>query len=276
MIEIPESTLLSRQMTETLSGKRINDVMNATNLHRFTWFNGDARRYPEILIGRTVREVKGYGSFVDVFLDENVHLVVHDGVNIRYNSETEKCPSKFQLLIVFDDGSYLVFSVVMYGGIYAFSHDFDNPYYKGSFQKLSPLDDRFDLDYFHRMINTTGKNLSVKALLATEQRIPGLGNGVLQDILYNAGINPRSKVATLSDQTIKGLFSSIKETLSEMISYGGRNTEKDIFGRNGGYRCKMSKNSYYELCPNCGSRIMKEAYMGGSVYYCPACQNIDK
>jgi len=138
------------------------------------------------------------------------------------------------------------------------------------------LDDRFDLDYFHRMINTTGKNLSVKALLATEQRIPGLGNGVLQDILYNAGINPRSKVATLSDQTIKGLFSSIKETLSEMISYGGRNTEKDIFGRNGGYRCKMSKNSYYELCPNCGSRIMKEAYMGGSVYYCPACQNIDK
>ena len=276
MIEIPESTVLSRQMTETLSGKKISDVMNATNLHRFTWFNGDPIRYPEFLIGRTIREVKGYGSFVDIFLDENMHLVVHDGVNIRYNSETEKCPSKFQLLIVFDDGSYLVFSVVMYGGIYAFSNDFDNSYYKGSFRKLSPLDDRFDLEYLHGMISVTGKNISVKALLATDQRIPGLGNGVLQDILYNAGINPKSKVSTLSDNAIKGLLTSIKNTLSEMILFGGRDTEKDIFGRNGGYLCKMSKNTYHELCPNCGSRIIKEAYMGGSVYYCPVCQNLDK
>jgi hypothetical protein len=30
------------------------------------------------------------------------------------------------------------------------------------------------------------KKLSLKALLATEQRIPGLGNGVLQDILFKA------------------------------------------------------------------------------------------
>jgi formamidopyrimidine-DNA glycosylase len=276
MIEIPESIVWSRQMTETLSGKKISDVMNATNLHRFTWFNGDPRRYPEILIGRTVREVKGYGSFLDILLDGNVHLVVHDGVNLRYNSETEKCPSKFQLLIIFDDGSYLVFSVVMYGGIYAFSNDLDNSYYKGSMEKLSPLDDRFDLEYFHRMINITGKNLSVKALLATEQRIPGLGNGVLQDILYNAGINPKLKLDKLSDQEIQELFSSIKSTLSEMISYGGRDTEKDIFGKNGGYRCKLSKNTYHELCPHCDSRIIKEAYMGGSVYYCPLCQSVDK
>jgi formamidopyrimidine-DNA glycosylase len=275
MIEIPESTVLSHQMTETLSGKRISDVMNATSLHRFTWFNGDPKRYPEILIGRTVKEVKGSGSFVDILFDENVHLVVHDGVNLRYNSETEKCPSKFQLLIVFDDGSYLVFSVAMYGGIYAFIHDFENSYYLGSFQKLSPLDDRFDLEYFHGLMKATGKNLSVKALLATEQRIPGLGNGVLQDILYNAGINPKSKISTLSDNAIRGLFTSIKNTLSEMISQGGRDTEKDIFGRNGGYRCKLSKNTYHESCPRCGSRIMKEAYMGGSVYYCPSCQNLD-
>ena len=179
------------------------------------------------------------------------------------------------MLIVFDDGSYLVFSVAMYGGIYAFSDNFDNSYYKGSFQKLSPLDDRFDIDYFQSLIKATGKNLSVKALLATEQRIPGLGNGVLQDILYNARINPKSKIARLSDQAIEGLFLSIKSTLSEMISHGGRNTEKDILGRSGGYRCKLSKNTYHELCPQCGSRIIKEAYMGGSVYYCPACQNLD-
>lgn|GEM_PF-2077218 len=30
-----------------------------------------------------------------------------------------------------------------------------------------------------------------KAFLATEQRIPGLGNGVLQDILWTARIHPK-------------------------------------------------------------------------------------
>lgn len=92
----------------------------------------------------------------------------------------------------------------MYGGIYAFSNDFDNSYYKGSFRKLSPLDDRFDLEYLHGMISVTGKNISVKALLATDQRIPGLGNGVLQDILYNAGINPKSKVLRSQITQLKG------------------------------------------------------------------------
>ncbi|MFO7935831.1 MAG: zinc finger domain-containing protein [Bacteroidales bacterium] len=27
-----------------------------------------------------------------------------------------------------------------------------------------------------------------------------------------------------------------------------------------------------ELCPNCGDAIVKEAYMGGAVYFCPVCQ----
>ena len=59
-------------------------------------------------------------------------------------------------------------------------------------------------------------------LLATEQRMPGLGNGVLQDILYRARTNPRSKVETLTAQQRKGLFDSVKRTLREMADKGGR------------------------------------------------------
>ena len=39
---------------------------------------------------------------------------------------------------------------------------------------------------------------SAKALLATDQMIPGLGNGVLQDILYLARVHPKTKIAVLS------------------------------------------------------------------------------
>jgi len=75
----------------------------------------------------------------------------------------------------------------MYGGIIAFRKNFDNPYYLGALSKPSPLDDAFDEACFGRLLSDAKSNLSAKAFLATEQRIPGLGNGVLQDILFRIG-----------------------------------------------------------------------------------------
>lgn len=116
--------------------------------------------------------------------------------------------------------------------------------------------------------------LSVKAFLATEQRIPGLGNGVLQDILFQAGLHPKRKLTTLSETEKRRLMSSMVMVLKEMTKLGGRDTEKDLFGNNGGYITKMSKNTIKKGCPICGGVTTKEAYLGGSVYYCPVCQPI--
>lgn len=52
--------------------------------------------------------------------------------------------------------------------------------------KPDPLSDDFSEEYFHRLYGEQDGKLSVKAFLATKQRIPGLGNGVLQDILFHA------------------------------------------------------------------------------------------
>lgn len=275
MIEIPESATISRQAAEVLKGKTVADVINATSPHRFTWYNGDPERYPEILIGRTIQTVKGHGCFVDLFFDGDTHLVISDGTNMRYYTAAEKCPAKFQLLIAFEDESFLVFTVAMYGNIQAFQGVLDNTYssyYIGSIEKLSPMKEQYDFTYFNNMITGIKKDISVKALLATEQRIPGLGNGVLQDILFNAYIHPKRKVSTLSVEDKEKLFHSMKETLADMTAKGGRDTEKDFFGLPGKYRTILSKNTYHKPCPRCESRLIKEAYLGGSIYYCPHCQ----
>jgi Formamidopyrimidine-DNA glycosylase len=108
--------------------------------------------------------------------------------------------------------------------------------------------------------------------LATEQRIPGLGNGTLQDILFNAGIHPKKKTQDLSEQQKEQLFFSIKNTISEMCELGGRDTEKDLFGAFGRYKTKLSKNTSGKPCDKCGSIVVKENYLGGSIYYCKECQ----
>ena len=77
--------------------------------------------------------------------------------------------------------------------------------------------------------------MSLKAFLATEQRIPGLGNGVLQDILFNAALHPKRKINSLSEGDKDKLFNSVKETLTKMTFEGGRDTERDLFDCSGGY-----------------------------------------
>lgn len=272
MIEIPESTTISQQANEVLRGKVIAQVIEANSPHRFTFYNGDPADYNRLLAGKTVIETHGYGAFVDILLTGDTHLLIGDGANMRYYTNAEKAPAKYQLLVIFADDSFLAFTVARYGAIYAFQGEFDNPYYQGSIHKRNPLDENFDKTYFMNLLNGLKKDMSAKAFLATEQRIPGLGNGTLQDILFNAGIHPKRKVSTLSDEDVDRLFDAIKTTIAEMTLQGGRDTEKGLHGAWGNYRVILCKNTLTAPCPVCGEQIRKEAYLGGAIYYCPNCQ----
>lgn len=274
MIEIPESTVISRQANEILPGQRIAKVIGPSSPHKFAFYNGDPFSYASLLEGKQIQTVYGYGAFVDLLMDDDTHLLVGDGTNIRYYRAGAPYPAKHQLMMILENSDFLVFTVAMYGAIYAFQGYFDNPYYQGSIHKRSPLDERFDEAYFDHMIRNLKKDLSVKALLATEQRIPGLGNGVLQDILFQAGIHPKRKISALNDLEKTDLLYSIKGTLEKMIAAGGRDTEKDFLGNWGGYPVILSKNTYKKPCPACGHEIIREAYLGGNVYYCPLCQKL--
>ena len=180
------------------------------------------------------------------------------------------------MLIEFEDFTAISAAVQMYGGLMCFHNgELDNKYYKVAKEKPSPLSDQFDRKYFNAMVSMPDiPKLSTKAFLATEQRIPGLGNGVLQDILYKAQIHPKRKVASLSHTDQDRLFISLKETLAEMTFNGGRDTEKDLFGCHGGYITCLSKNTLDKPCPICGGTIKKESYLGGSIYFCDGCQKI--
>lgn len=274
MIELPEAHTLARQTQQTLTGKVITDVLNATHLHKFTFFSGDPRLYKALLKGREVESSYGRGIFVDIVLSGGAVLSIFDGVNMRYGDKAAAVPGKYQLLVTFDDDTFLAFTTTMYGGIYAFEGAFDNKYRNLSLASVSPLSDAFDEAWFDDFFRRETKNIPAKALLATEQRIPGVGNGVLQDILFNAGIHPKRKIFTLADPEKSALFHSLKITLGEMTERGGRDTETDLFGHRGGYRTLLSKNTFSDPCPRCGDQIRKEAFLGGSVYYCPTCQKL--
>jgi formamidopyrimidine-DNA glycosylase len=274
MIELPESTSLARQINEVLIGRTITSVIAANSPHKFAWYFGDPEAYSGRLLNNEMISAQTYGAFIEISLS-GATLLFSDGVRLRLHPAAGAIPKKHQLLLGLDNDTHLSVSLSMYGGIFCWEHgmEFDNPYYETAKSKPSPLEDAFDEAYFMRLLAPENvQKLSLKATLATEQRIPGLGNGCLQDILWNAKVNPKSKTNTLSDDACQNLFNNLKTTLLEMTRLGGRNTEKNLFGEPGGYPVVMSAANKGKPCPRCGTLIQKEAYMGGSVYTCKTCQ----
>lgn len=275
MLEIPEAAVLAKQINETITGKKIKTVIAAASPHKFAWFFGDPQEYPSMLTGRTINHAQSIGGMVEISI-ESTSLVFSDGVNLRFFDKTGSHTPKHQLLLEFEDSSVLSASVQMYGGLNCFvDGQFDNIYYLVAKEKPSPLSQEFDETYFNQLISAPEvQKLTAKAFLATEQRIPGLGNGVLQDLLWNAKIHPKRKVNTLADAEINAIFKAVKSVIAEMTRYGGRDTEKDLFGKDGGYQTVMSKNNTGLPCPSCSDMIKKESYLGGSIYYCSNCQKM--
>lgn len=276
MLEIPEAITIAKQLEKELKGKRVENVTAGYSPHKFAWLIDGGVHYHSLMDSQIILQASATGGMVEVKVGDAT-LVFSDGVSLRFFNPGELLPEKHQLLLTFDDLSHLVATVQMYGGLYCYhtGDSFDNIYYKVAREKPSPLSDAFDMTYFWELVKPESvQKLSAKAFLATKQRIPGLGNGVLQDILWHARIHPKRKVSTLSEKAIEQLHQSIREVLQEMVRLGGRDTEKDLYGKVGGYETVMSSKKAGGYCPACGGSIIKETYMGGSVYYCPTCQSL--
>ncbi|HKM35418.1 MAG TPA: endonuclease VIII, partial [Lachnospiraceae bacterium] len=205
MIEIPESLTIAGQLNETVCGKRITEVVVAQSGHKFAWYVGDPADYAEKMEGKVVGPASGIGSIVEFALDD-LSFAVGDGTNIRYYGAEEKLPDKYETRITFEDESSLVCTVQMYGSMLLFDpREYDNPYYWVGKRKPMPGSTGFTMDYFQGLLKDGASKLAAKAFLATEQRIPGLGNGVLQDILLEANLHPKRKMNTLTDAEIQNL-----------------------------------------------------------------------
>jgi formamidopyrimidine-DNA glycosylase len=274
MIELPEAVNLAKQFNETICGKKILEVVAGLSQHKFAFYHGDPKDYDARLRGKTIGTAAARAGMVETQVDDVVLLL--GCVAPTFHAKGEKRPRKHHLLIEFEDGTAISSTIQLYGELYCFKEgEFHNPYYDIARAKPSPLSDEFDRAYFDRLITAADvQKLSAKAFLATEQRIPGLGNGVLQDILYNARIHPKRRLATLTDGERETLFRSVKSTLKEMTEQGGRDTEKDLFGEPGGYKTRLSQLTLDEPCPVCGGMIVKQPYLGGSIYFCDGCQKM--
>lgn len=272
MIELPEAYVLAEQINRQLKGKTILKAEANHTPHAFAWYTGDPAEYHGKLAGKTITLAGVYSGNVRIRAEDTIMVL---STPIKFHKKDEKLPDKHQLHIEFTDHTSITCTIQMWGCMFCFREGDKNgmPEQHVINNDPSPLDAEFNEKFFTSLLEKEKlSTLSAKAFLATEQRISGLGNGVLQDILWTAKIHPKRKMSALSQNELKDMFEAVKNVLADMVNKGGRDTEKDLFGCKGGYRTILSKNTAGKPCPVCSTMIKKEAYLGGSIYYCEQCQ----
>lgn len=277
MIELPEAVVISKQIDETLTGKRIREGSRGNSPHKFAFASGDDAFYRSSLRGRTIARSWAHGGAIMIRLDDDMNLIVGGGgERIAFHKTEATLPPKRQLELEFDDGTWFTVSIQGWGltclvddeGIKDFpwlisdrplvlETGFTEEYFRSLFQTL-PEDDKRAIKYF--MISQPG--------------VFGIGNGCLQEILFEAGIHAKRLARGLSAEEILKLYQATKQVVADMIEAGGRDCELDLFGRAGGYVRILHAKKVGWPCPKCGSPIEKTAFLGGACYFCPQCQPI--
>jgi formamidopyrimidine-DNA glycosylase len=275
MFELPECVVLAHQINETMKGKIIREGRLGNSPHKFVWYNQSHEAFANLTKAKKLGTTYAKGRWIFIAVEPGFVLLLGEcGGKILYHSPGSDIPKKYHLYIAFEDHSFFTLTTQMWGAmeLYEKGEEQNREYVRG--MRATPIDSNFNLEYFHNLIqeSTAEKKRSVKSLLTQDQIIPGLGNSIAQDIMFEARLNPRHSINTLEPAQIDGLYRAIVRTVSQVIAQGGRYDETDLFNHAGGYVRIMDKNTVGNPCPRCGSIIEKMQYLGGTCYFCPECQ----
>lgn len=275
MFELPEYVTLARQMNNTLRGRVVRTGSLGNKPHKFVWYNRSHEEFARLTTGRTVGLARAQGRWLFVPLEPGYVLLLGEcGGRILYHPAGTCLPEAFHLALTFEDGAALTAMTQMWGAMELFDQgqELERQYVKD--MRPTPADPEFTLGYFSALVDSllAGEKRSVKALLTQEQLVPGLGNAIAQDIMFNARLHPKRALATLDANGRQALHAAIVTTVQQVIDQGGRYDEVDLYNQPGGYVRLMDKHAVDRPCPRCGGSVEKMQYLGGACYFCPGCQ----
>jgi len=120
-----------------------------------------------------------------------------------------------------------------------------------------------DVPTFHRRFE--GRRGSLKSALMNQRILAGVGNIYADEILFQAGLHPKTAVSDLAYHELARTCGALRRVLSAAIE--ARATPADMPR---GFL--LPRREQGAPCPRCGTPIERIRVSGRSTYLCPECQ----
>lgn len=115
----------------------------------------------------------------------------------------------------------------------------------------------------------------IKSALLNQRLLSGVGNIYADEALFRAGVRPRRRAASLTQDELRRLHTSLKKVLREAIKLGGSSVSDyvDADGEEGFFQLKHRVYGREgQPCRACKTPIKRIVIAGRSSHYCPQCQ----
>lgn len=133
-------------------------------------------------------------------------------------------------------------------------------------------------DIVGRLLDPRFRNRSVATLYLDQAFIAGIGNYLRSEILFDAGINPRSRPAELTRKQLNGLSRSTLSISKRAYQTGGiTNTAARVKKlQKTGTRRSQYRHAVFgrdgASCYVCDELVLKDTMAARRLYWCPLCQ----
>ena len=269
MPELPFLEILAENLAAAVSGRRIEaiEIRQPALLRQATptaeSFRGEYLSHPSRVGKYLVFETESRRAIV-------IHLMRLGRLSVVHAKSGGALPRNVSARFVFDDGSEL--RVIEHGtekrARLWLADDLD------AVEELrgigpDPMRGGLTLEAFDAAARAASRQL--KSFLTDQRAIAGIGNGLADEILYEARLSPLQRTGNVSGEEMKELFKAVRSVLERQVallreSAGGSLPQKEPVEH---YVVHDHKG---EPCPRCGTPIAWISYAERDTFYCPGCQ----
>jgi formamidopyrimidine-DNA glycosylase len=270
MPELPEVETIRVKLrsgaagSPSLVGQRIRNVSLRWPRHIKSPAVSTFRRH---IRGREIQDVQRRGKYILIPLDERT-LAIHLMMSGDLRMEESIIPrGKYDHTVFnFESGWQLRFSDSRKFGRVLLMKNTDE-----LMRKLGPepLDEEFDAKVLSEILSRHQRAL--KPLLMDQSVIAGLGNIYTDEALHRAKLHPLRRSESLTAAEVRALLEGIRRALQSGLRHNGASI--DWVYRGGDFQNHFRVyDRKGELCPVCGTEIVRTVVGQRGTYFCPTCQ----
>lgn len=264
MPELPEVQTIINELKEIIIHKNIEKIRSFRDGTIVS--NGI-----DVPFGSEIIAIERLGKYIVINLDNTVSLIIHLRMTGKLIFESSfDLPLKHdRAIIYFVDGSMIRFNDIRtFGKIeYILTNSLGEYFSK---MGLEPFSTDFNE---YNLLNLMEKSRKpIKSFLLDQNKIAGLGNIYVCEILYRVGIRPQTITNTITKSRVKDIIFHTKEVLEEAIACNGTTISdyRRVDNKSGTFQNFLKVYGKSE-CPR-GHKIVNERICGRSSYYCSECQ----
>lgn len=258
MPELPDVETFRRYLDSTSLHQEIEDVeVRADRILKDT----SAEQLMAGLKGHTFESTRRHGKWLFAQLDDGNSLLLHFGMTgrLKYFKDMAQDPEHDRLLVTFSNEYHLAYDAQRKLGEVGLVDDVEAFVEE---RGLGPdaLAPAFDFAAFQEAL--TGRRAMVKSALMNQQIVAGIGNVYCDEILFQAGIHPTTRVNDMDDSTLSDLLHAMKHVLRTAV-------ESQADPRRFPASFIVPHREERGTCPRCGAQLRRVKVAGRSAYYCP-------